>query len=92
MKLLFQGTFNSNATRRQKLYLLAFFSGAMAILGHAMLSFPFHVIPTGLVFWLFMALSVVMTRKIEGRKLDLSNLSWGEDRLEMGCCTGVWLC
>ena len=88
-KLLFQGIFNPNATRRQKFYLLAFFSGATAILGHAMLSFPFHVIPTGLLFWLFMALSVVITRKIAGRELDLSNLPWGKIGWKWGGARGL---
>ncbi len=87
-KLLFLGIFSKGASREHRFYLLAFFSGATAILGHAMLSFPFHVIPTGLLFWLFMALTVVLTRKIEGKHLDLSNLSWKDIGWKWGAVRG----
>ncbi len=51
------------ASSEQKTLLVGFMGGALAILGHSVFSFPFHVIQNGLLFWLFLGLSWVTIRK-----------------------------
>lgn len=64
------------ANSEQKMLLVGFMGGALAILGHSIFSFPFHVIQNGLLFWLFLGLSWVMIRKskVQGPKSEVRNL------------------
>jgi len=57
----------------RRLLLIGFVGGALAILVHSVFSFPFHVIPNGLLFWLYLALSWVTIRQ-SGAKREESRV------------------
>ncbi len=65
------------ANPKDRFLLIGFMGGALAILGHSIFSFPFHVIPNGLLFWLFLALSWVTIRrsKVQGPRPDAEESS-----------------
>ena len=46
-----------------RLLLIGLMGGALAILFHSLFSFPFHIIPNGMLFWLFLGVSWVTIRK-----------------------------
>ena len=54
------------AQNREKIFLLiGFIGGVTVLLAHALVSFPFHVIQNGMLFWLILGLSVVVIKRLE---------------------------
>ena len=60
------------AKNREKIFLLiGFIGGVTVLLIHASVSFPFHVIQNGILFWLILGLSIIVVNRgeeIEGIK------------------------
>jgi O-antigen ligase len=51
---------------RERIFLLiGFIGGATVLLAHALVSFPFHVIQNGVLFWSILGLSVVVIKRLE---------------------------
>ncbi len=54
------------AKNREKIFLLiGFIGGVTVLLIHASVSFPFHIISNGMLFWLILGLSVVVIKRLE---------------------------
>jgi len=49
--------------KEEKFFLIGLSGGGVAILIHALFSFPFHIIQNGLLFWLFLSLSTLIGEK-----------------------------
>lgn len=64
----YKNTLNSllKAKNRERIFLLiGFIGGVTVLLVHALVSFPFHVIQNGMLFWLILGLSVVVIKGLE---------------------------
>ena len=58
---------------RERIFLLiGFIGGVTVLLAHALVSFPFHVIQNGVLFWLILGLSIIVVNRgleeVEGSK------------------------
>ncbi|MEA1963572.1 MAG: O-antigen ligase family protein [Candidatus Aerophobetes bacterium] len=51
------------AKKEEKFFLIGFAAGGVAILIHALFSFPFHIIQNGLLFFAFLSLSTLIGEK-----------------------------
>ncbi|HAJ33015.1 MAG TPA: hypothetical protein DCK79_06550 [Candidatus Atribacteria bacterium] len=54
------------AKNRERIFLIiGFMGGVTVLLVHSLFSFPFHIIQNGMLFWLILGISVVVTRELE---------------------------
>lgn len=61
--------------RDEKLLMVGFLAGTVAVLGHSLVSFPFHIVPNNLFFCLLMALTMAGRENIYSHEDSAAGMS-----------------